>query len=136
MARTFLALCLALAGLAGCGGDTPRRSPVGPTPVITPPPPPPPPPPPIDVRPVDPRFNDHFWQQLGFDAFEDSRYGWGQIAVLEPHAVMRLYISTTTATGRHMLFGNGLAQIVEWTPMYGRQLSGRNIIGRIHTGSY
>ena len=93
-----LSLCLALAILAGCDKETARRRPVGPTPL-------PPPPPPIDVRPVDPRFNDQFWQQLVFDVFDDSRYGWDQITVIDRPAVMRLYIATTTPAGRRVLFG-------------------------------
>ena len=51
-------------------------------------------------------------------------------------SVMHLYIATTTHTGRRALFGEGLAQMIEWAPTYGRQLSGREIIGQIRTGPY
>ena len=41
--------------------------PTSPTPVIVPPPPPRQ----FDVRPVDSRFNDQFWQQLVFNQYDD-----------------------------------------------------------------
>ena len=95
-----------------------------------------PPAPSVAVRPVDARFTDTFWQQFAYDAFDyHAQFRTRPLRVLDA-SVMRLYIATTTDTGRRMLFGNGLAQMMEWAPTYGRQLSGRNIIGEIRTGSY
>ena len=60
MTRTTLFIA-ALLATTGCGESNPvRPSPITPTPVVLTPPPP------IDVRPVDPRFDDRLWQQLVF----------------------------------------------------------------------
>ena len=83
-----LSLCLALAVLAGCDQDTPRRNlVVGPTPILTPPPPPP-----IDVRDIDRRFDDRFWRQLVFNQYDDpgsidQRIAW----LLDDHKPERLH---------------------------------------------
>ena len=86
------------------------------------------------TRPVDQRFNDAFWRQIIFNKYDYPGEGYGSY-VLDA-SVMRLYIATTTPGGRRVLFGGGLAQMIEEGPKYGRQLSGRNLIGRSRTGTY
>ena len=116
VARAFLGLLIAL---GGCDGGNP----VSPTAA----------PPQRPVRPQDPRFEDAFWGQLVYDRYEDSAAGLSSISwVLD--APMNLYIRTTDELGRRALFGNGLAQMIDAAPRLGRELSGRNIIGRVESG--
>lgn len=89
-------------------------------------------PPQRPVRPQDPRFEDAFWRQLVYDRYEDpvtvNPISW----VLD--APMNLYIRTTDELGRRALFGNGLTQMIDAAPRFGRELSGRNVIGRVEAG--
>ena len=62
MSRTTLIL-IAFVLATGCGDS---GNPTSPTPVIVPPPPRQ-----FDVRPVDSRFNDQFWQQFVFNQHDD-----------------------------------------------------------------
>ena len=129
MARTFLSLCLclALAGLAGCEGDT-ARSPVGPSPPVVPPPPPPP----IDVRPVHSRFTDRFWQQFIFDQHDDPGRWWGS-SVLE-NSSPNVYIRMGDPTGRRVVSHQQRDHIQRAVPRLARQLTGQPYRGRIESG--
>ena len=124
-----LSLCLALAVLAGCDQDTPRRSSVvGPTPMITPPPPP------IDVRPVDTRFTDQFWRQLVFNQFDDpgpidQRVAW----VLETTSP-NVYIQMGNPTGRRVVSSQQRDHMQRAVPQLMAALTGRHYRGRVEAG--
>lgn len=140
-------MCLLIL-LGGCGGGSPvaPSDPAPPEPAPTDPTPPdstPPEPTPTDptpseptpsepTRPQDARFHETFWSQMVFDRYEVPFAPNPVSLVLD--APMNLYIKTTDERGRLALFGNGLAQMIDEAPRYGRELSGRNIIGRVESG--
>ena len=121
-----LSLCLTLAVLAGCDPDTPRRSPLGPTPLFTPTP--------IDVRPVGARFNDRFWQALVFDQ-DDAP---GQIVsrrsrVLE-NPSPNVYIRMVDPTGRRVVSYQQRDHMRRAIPRLAASLTGQPYRGRIEDG--
>ena len=138
-------MCLLIL-LGGCDSGNPvapsaAAPPAAPDPTPpdpTPPDPAPPDPPPTDPTPTDPprpqdaRFHDTFWGQMVFDRYEVPAAPNPVSLVLD--APMNLYIKTTDELGRLALFGNGLAQMIAEAPRYGRELSGRNLVGRVESG--
>ena len=119
-----LSLCLALAILAGCGTDTARSS-VGPTPIITPPPP-------IDVRAIDHRFDDRFWQQLVFNQYDDP--GAGQRSWVLNATSPNVYIWMGDPTGRRVVSYQQRDHIQRAVPRLVPQLTGRAYRGRVESG--
>ena len=119
-----LSLCLAFVVLAGCDPDTPRRSPVGPSPRVTPTP--------IAVRPVDARFRDRFWQQLVFDQYDDPGRWFGSY-VLETTSP-NVYIRMSDPTGRRVVSHQQRDHIQRAVPQLVQQLTGRAYRGRVESG--
>ena len=121
-----LSLCLALAVLAGCDQDTPRRNlVVGPTPLLTPPPP-------IDVRDIDRRFDDRFWRQLVFNQYEDPvlRPGFLVLDATSPN----VYIRMGDPTGRRVVSYQQRDHMQRAVPRLVSQLTGSAYRGRVESG--
>ncbi len=88
----------------------------------------------LPTRPVDPRFDDRFWRQFVFNQFDDPGTIGRQASWMLETTSPNIYIKTTDPNGHRVLFGNGLAQMIEWTPHYWNQLTGQSFRGRIETG--
>ena len=121
-----LSLCLALAVLAGCDQDTPRRNlVVGPTPLLTPPPPPP-----IDVRDIDRRFDDRFWRQLVFNQYDGHRTRSLVLDATSPN----VYIRMGDPTGRRVVSYQQRDHMQRAVPRLVSQLTGSAYRGRVESG--
>ena len=122
-----LVFCFAVAALAGCDKDTPRRSLVGPTPIITPP---------VvvvvDVRPVDSQFNDLFWRQFVFNQYDEPSRQWGNY-VLDTTSP-NVYIRMGDPTGRRVVSYQQRDHITRAVPRLAQQLTGSPYRGRIESG--
>ena len=135
--RTLILIALVLA--TGCGDS---GNPVGPspTPVLAVPRPGgppttvvvPPPPPPIDVRPVDSRFIDRFWQQFVFNQYSDPGR-WRGSYVLE-NSSPNVYIRMGDPTGRRVVSHQQRDHITRAVPRLARQLTGQPYRGRVESG--
>ena len=135
--RTLILIALVLA--TGCGDS---GNPVGPspTPVLAVPRPGgppttvvvPPPPPPIDVRPVDSRFIDRFWQQFVFNQY-DNPGRWRGSYVLE-NSSPNVYIRMGDPTGRRVVSHQQRDHITRAVPRLARQLTGQPYRGRVESG--
>ena len=86
----------------------------------------------IDVRPVDSRFNDTFWQQFVFDQYEDPGRRWGSY-VLE-NSSPNVYIRMGDPTGRRVVSYQQRDHIRRAVPRLARQLTGQPYRGRIESG--
>ena len=88
----------------------------------------------LPTRPVDPRFEDQFWKELVFNQHEEPGTIGRQVSWMLETTSPNIYIKTTDPNGHRVLFGNGLAQMIEWAPSYIQQLTGYSYSGRIETG--
>ena len=132
--RTLILIAFVLA--TGCGDS---GNPVGPspTPVLAVPRPGivPPPPRQFDVRPVDSRFNDQFWQQFVFNQHDDpnpnrdARFS----RVLDQNPSPNVYIRMGDPTGRRVVSNQQRDHIQRAVPQLVQQLTGA-YRGRVESG--
>ena len=81
---------------------------------------------PIDVRPVDSRFNDNFWQQFVFNQHDDpnpnrdARFS----RVLDQNPSPNVYIRMGNPTGRRVVSNQQRDHIQRAVPQLVQQLTG------------
>ena len=122
----FALILIAFVMATGCGDSA---NPTSPTPVVVPPPAP------IDVRPVDSRFNDNFWQQFVFNQHDDpnpnrdARFS----RVLDQNPSPNVYIRMGDPTGRRVVSNQQRDHIQRAVPQLVQQLTGA-YRGRVESG--